>query len=239
MEIANLLPLIGIPIVVLGFALRINALLVVTIAGVITAFSVGIAPDKILELFGEKFMNARTLLSVAILLPIIGLMEYFGMKERASAWVKSIRSATSARIFMLYFIVRQATCALGLTSLAGHPQTVRPLLTPMAHGAAEKEYGDLPKHIKDKIAAHAAACENVALFFGEDIFLAFGAVLLMNGFLKENGIMSVEPIDIGLWGIPTALVALLVHLIRLSFLDAQIAKDIAQWRAQETTGVSQ
>ena len=30
-------------------------------------------------------------------------------------------------------------------------------------------------------------CDNVALFFGEDIFIAFGAVLLMSNFLKENG----------------------------------------------------
>jgi uncharacterized membrane protein len=238
MEIAQFLPLIGIPIVMLGFALRINALLVVTIAGFTTAFAVGIELEKIFELFGEKFMNARTLLSVAIILPIVGLMEYFGMKERASSWVKSIRSATSSRIFMLYFFVRQTTCALGLISLAGHAQTVRPLLTPMALGAAEKKYGDLPKHIRDKIAAHAAACENVALFFGEDIFLAFGAVLLMNSFLKENGVMSVEPLAIGLWGIPTAIVALLVHLTRLSFLEARIAKDIAQWELQEKNGAA-
>ena len=36
-------------------------------------------------------------------------------------------------------------------------------------------------------------------FFGEDIFIAFGAVLLMTNFLKENGISNVEPLHIGLW----------------------------------------
>ena len=66
---------------------------------------------------------------------------------------------------MLYLLVRQFTCALGLTSLGGHAQTiVRPLLAPMAEGAALHRYGELPEHLREKIAAHAAACDNVALF---------------------------------------------------------------------------
>lgn len=39
-----------------------------------------------------------------------------------------IASATSARILMLYFVAREGTAALGLMSLGGHAQTVRPLL---------------------------------------------------------------------------------------------------------------
>lgn len=89
---------------------------------------------------------------------------------------------------MLYFVAREGTAALGLMSLGGHAQTVRPLLAPMAEGAALNEYGELPQTIRDKIKAHAAACDNIAVFFGEDIFIAFGAVLLIDAFLKENGI---------------------------------------------------
>lgn len=56
------------------------------------------------------------------------------MKERARARVAKIASATSARILMLYFVAREGTAALGLMSLGGHAQTVRPLLAPMAEG---------------------------------------------------------------------------------------------------------
>jgi hypothetical protein len=38
----------------------------------------------------------------------------------------------------------------------------------------------------------AAACDNIAVFFGEDIFIAFGAVLLIDAFLKENGIQALN-----------------------------------------------
>ena len=48
--------------------------------------------------------------------------------------------------------------------------------------------------------------------------------------LKENGITDVEPLMIGLWAIPTAICALIIHLIRLSWLDAQIARDVQVWQ---------
>ncbi len=233
MDLALLLPLIGIPIVVLGFALRFNPLLVVTAAGLATGLSVGMDFLTLLETFGEKFMNSRQLASSLLILPVIGLLEYYGLRERAQEWVASIRSATTGRILMLYFVVREASAALGLLSLGGQAQTVRPLLSPMAEGAAVNQHGELPPHLRDRIAAHAAACDNVALFFGEDIFIAFGAVLLMTSFLKEYGITNVEPLAVGLWGIPTAVCALLIHLFRLSRLDASIARQMHAWQAQQ------
>lgn len=228
------LPLIGIPIIVAGFALRFNPLMVVIAAGMATGLAVGMDLGLLLETFGEKFMNSRQLASILLILPVIAILERYGLKERAQSWVSGIRSATAGRILMLYFVLRQFTCSLGLISLGGQAQTVRPLLFPMAEGAALSKYGELPENLRQKIAAHAAACDNVALFFGEDIFIAFGAVLLMTGFLKENGITDVEPLMIGLWAIPTAICALVIHLVRLSWLDAQIARDVQTWQQQQT-----
>ena len=47
-------------------------------------------------------------------------------------------------------VSRQLTAAIGLTSLGGHPQMVRPLLAPMAEGATEARYGKLPERIRHK-----------------------------------------------------------------------------------------
>ena len=146
------------------------------------------------------------------------MLEYYGLKERAQAWVAKIASATSARILMLYFVAREGTAALGLMSLGGHAQTVRPLLAPMAEGAALNEYGELPQHIRDKIKAHAAACDNIAV---------------IDAFLKENGIQGIEPLHIGLWAIPTAIAALVIHMTRLLRLDASIRRDVMAWRAEQ------
>jgi len=134
MDSSTLLPLIGIPVVVIGFALRFNPLLVVVVAGLATGLLVGMDFGMLLETFGEKFVNSRSLATFILILPVIGLLEYYGLKERAQAWVAKIASATSARILMLYFVAREGTAALGLMSLGGHAQTVRPLLAPMAEG---------------------------------------------------------------------------------------------------------
>ncbi|GAA59340.1 hypothetical protein P20652_1201 [Pseudoalteromonas sp. BSi20652] len=229
----NYWPLIGIPVVVLGFALRFNPLLVVTFAGLVTGWAVNFDFITLLQTFGEKFMNSRQLASFVLILPVIALLERYGLQQRARDWISQIKTATSARILTFYFIVRECSAALGLLSLGGQAQTVRPLLAPMALGAATNKYGELPKPVKDMISAHAAAVDNIAMFFGEDIFIAFGAVLLMDAFLKENGIEGIEPLHIGLWAIPTAISALIIHLFRLARLESKIAKAIVKYNAVE------
>jgi hypothetical protein len=49
---------------------------------------------------------------------VIGLLERHGLKERAQAWIAKIHSATAGRLLIVYLFVREATAALGLTSLA-------------------------------------------------------------------------------------------------------------------------
>ena len=228
----NYWPLVGVAIVVLGFALRRNPALVVVVAGLASGIAAGKPLGELLELLGTAFVANRTLLLFVLTLPVIGLLERHGLRDRARGWIASFRSLTLSRLLVCYLGLRQLLSMFGLIDLAGHAQTVRPLLAPMAEGAAVNAYGeDLPQPIRDKIKAHAAACDNIAVFFGEDIFIAFGAVLLMDAFLKENGITNIEPLHIGLWAIPTALSALVIHMFRLTRLDASIRRDVDAWKA--------
>ena len=100
----------------------------------------------------------------------------------------------------------------------------------MAVGAAENTHGALPEATRERIKAMTAASENVGRFFGEDVFIAFGAVLLMQGFFAEHGIV-LEPLHIALWGIPTAICAFLIHGARLLRMDVQLAREAAALRA--------
>ena len=236
MDGTTLLPLIGIPIVVIGFALRFNPLLVVVVAGLATGLLVGMDFGMLLETFGEKFVNSRSLATFILILPVIGLLEYYGLKERAQAWVAKIASATSARILMLYFVAREGTAALGLMSLGGHAQTVRPLLAPMAEGAAEKRFGPLPGNVRYRLRAMSAATDNVGLFFGEDIFVAFGAIIFMHNFMLESGGIQTEPLHIALWGIPTAICAFLIHAARLWRLDRHLQRELDRINAGQAKG---
>ena len=222
-----MLTLIGIVIVVIGFVLRINPLLVVTVAGLATGIASGLGPLAVVAGFGKAFIASRYVAIVWLVLPVIGLLEHAGLKERARAVVAGLRGATTSRILLVYFAIRQITAALGLTSLGGHAQMVRPLIAPMAEGAAENQYGELPESTRNRIRAHAAAVDNIALFFGEDIFIAIGSILLIKGFLDQNGI-HVEPTQLAIWAIPTAICAFVIHCTRLLLLDRRLRVEHAK-----------
>jgi uncharacterized membrane protein len=102
---------------------------------------------------------------------------------------------------------------------------IRPLIAPMAEGAAASRFRQLDDTMRYRIRAFAAATDNVGLFFGEDIFVAFGAIVLMVTFLKEAGI-SVQPLHVAVWGMPTALAAFIVHGFRLYRLDGWLARRV-------------
>jgi uncharacterized membrane protein len=219
------LTLIGIVIVVAGFALRLNPLLVVTVAGLATGLASGLGIVEVITAFGKAFTESRYVAIVWLVVPVIGLLERAGLKERARTAIAGIPAATTGRVLMLYFAIRQVTAALGLTSLGGHAQMVRPLVAPMAEGAAENQFGELADETRYRIRAHSAAVDNIAVFFGEDIFIAIGSILLIKGFLEQNGV-RVEPSQLALWAIPTAMCALVIHFVRLALLDRSLRAEL-------------
>ncbi|SAK72767.1 DUF969 domain-containing protein [Caballeronia ptereochthonis] len=222
----NLWPLIGVAVIIVGFVLRFNPMLIVAAAAIITGFAAHFPVERILTAIGSGFLKTRNI-PLIILLPlaVIGLLERHGLRERAQMWISSIKAATAGRLLIVYLFVREITAAVGLTGLGGHPQMVRPLLAPMAEGATEARYGKLSDAVRYKLRAYSAATDNVGLFFGEDIFVAFGAIVLMVTFLKEAGIV-VEPMHVAVWGIPTAICAFLIHGFRLWLLDRRLAREL-------------
>jgi uncharacterized membrane protein len=224
--IINYWPLLGVLAVILGFVLRLNPAVVVVAAGFITGLAAKLSPLDVLDILGKAFTEKRFLLLFLITLPVIGLLERHGLKEHAQAWIARLRGATMARLLILYLLMRQASAAVGLISLGGHPQAVRPLLAPMAEGAAETTHGALPQDERERIRAMSAATDNVGLFFGEDIFVAFGAVLLMQAFLSDHGI-ALEPLQIAMWGIPTAICAFVIHVWRIRRFERALAARLA------------
>lgn len=211
-------PLLGIAVVVAGFALRWNPLLVVMAAALASGIAAGFAPQAVVAAFGKAF-NANRYVSVPwIILPVIGLLERAGLRERARDVVAGIAGATVGRLLLAYLVLRQVTAALGMNAVAGHAQTVRPLLAPMAEAAAERADPEIDDDSRQKVRAMAAATDNVGLFFGEDIFLAIASILLIKGFLETNGII-VTPLQLSVWAIPTAIAAFVVHGWRVLRLD--------------------
>ena len=94
----------------------------------------------------------------------------------------------------------------------------------MAEAAAETRLGPISQETRERIRAHAAAADNVGPFFGEDIFVAVSSILLMKGFLEQNGII-VQPLQLSLWAIPTAVFAFAIHATRQFLFDRRLARD--------------
>ena len=214
----NYWPLLGIALVVLGFALKLNPMLVVTAAAIATGLLAGMDIVEVISTFGKAFNDNRIIAIVWIVLPVIGLLERFGLQQQAASLIRRLRNATVGRLLVLYLLYRQLTAAIGLHSTAGHPQTVRPLVAPMALAAAEKEHGEVDAKLADKVKAYAAATDNVGLFFGEDIFFAIGSIVLIQQTLVTYG-YNLTPLDLALWAIPSAACAFFIHGTRLLLFD--------------------
>ena len=211
-------PLLGIALVVIGFALRFNPLLVVAVAAIVTGLLGGMPFVKVLATLGHGFNENRFVTLPYIVLPVIGLLERYGLQQRARALISSIRGATTGRLLIVYLVFRQVVSALGLKDVAGHAQMVRPLLAPMAVAAAEKQHGELDEDTDEQVKAMSAATDNVGLFFGEDIFLAIASILLIQASLASFGI-ALTPLQLSMWAIPSAICAFVIHGARLLLFD--------------------
>lgn len=222
--------LLGVAVVVVGFVIRLNPLLVIAAAALATGLAGGLDPLAILRAFGKAFNDSRYVSAVWLVLPVIGLLERYGLQERARILVSRLRGMTVGRLLLIYFGVRQLAASLGLP-LGGQAQMVRPLIAPMAEAAAENTFGELKDESRYFIRANAAAAENIGLFFGEDVFIAIGSILLIKGFLEQSGLI-VQPLDLSLWAIPTAVLAFAVHGTRLLLIDRRL-KRISAGKAQE------
>lgn len=218
-----MLVLAGIAVIALGFLLRFNPLLVVAASAAVTGFAAGLDPLAVLAAFGKAFNNTRYITVIWVILPLIGLLERYGLQARARALIERFGQATAGRLLMGYLLFRQLSAAVGLTTIAGPAVTVRPLLAPMTEALAERQTGGLDEAERERIRALAAATDNVGLFFGEDIFLAIGSILLMKGLLEQYGI-RLEPFQLSLWAIPSAIAAFLIHGARLWWLDRRLAR---------------
>jgi uncharacterized membrane protein len=224
--------LAGIGVIVVGFLARLNPLLVVTLAALVTGIVGGKAPIEVVEAFGKAFNQNRFVTAVWLLLPVIGLLERQGLQQQARRLILSIRAATTGRLLMAYFVFRQLTAALGLTSLAGQAQTVRPLIAPMAEAAAEARFGFVTEPMRKLAKAYSAATDNTAVFFGEDIFLAVASIAVITGVMNGEG-LHVQPLQLAVWAMPTAAMALVIHAARLWLLDRRLERMAQDGRKAE------
>ncbi len=212
-----MIKLIGVLIIVVGFLLKLDTIAVILIAGISTGLVAGIDFMDILSTLGAAFVKTRYMTLFLLTLSVVGILERNGLKERAAKCISSMQSITSGKVLSIYMVIRTVAAAFSVR-LGGHVQFIRPLIHPMAQGAAESRGGTLSEDSNDKLKGVACAVENYGNFFGQNVFVASAGVLLVVGTLQELGIV-VTPYDVSKSAIPVAFISVFLSAIQNYLVD--------------------
>lgn len=142
--------LVGIVIVIIGFALKFDTLATVVVAGIVTGLVGGMSIMDILSTLGAAFLTNRTATLFILTLPVIGICERMGLRDKAVDFIRGIKSATTGRLLSIWQVIRTIASAFSLR-IGGHPQFIRPLINPMAQACAIAKYGDIDEKLKMKL----------------------------------------------------------------------------------------
>ena len=136
MEFAELIKLVGVVIVILGFALKLDSILIIFLALISTGLVGGLGIDGLLESIGTNFTANRSMAIFIMIFLVTGVLERNGLREAAAALMHKVKSATAGRLVCAYGILRGFFAAfnVGFGGVAGF---VRPVLMPMTEGAIE------------------------------------------------------------------------------------------------------
>lgn len=214
--------LIGVLIVVIGFALKLNPIGIVLVAGISTGLVGGMSITTILVTLGKTFVANRYMSLFLILLPIIASLERNGLKEVATKFIGKIKQATPGGVILSYGVIRVFIAAFNI-SLGGVVGFVRPVIYPMATGSIKNKYGKIEDEDAEEIKSMSAAEENIAWFFGQVLFIAGPGLLLVKSILDPAG-YTITPLKAVQAEIPVAIIAVIVSGIALYLQDKKMIK---------------
>lgn len=218
----EVIKLIGVLVVIVGLTLKLDTLATVVVAGILTGLVAGMTPLEILTVLGNAFISNRVATLFVLTLPAIGICERYGLKDKAVDFIKGLKDATTGRIISLYLLIRAVAAAFSLR-IGGHPQFVRPLINPMATGAAVARYGKVDENSEDDIKGLCASAENFGNFFAQNCFMGASGTLLIVSTLTEQGI-AVDALGVAMWSIPIAVCAVIVGTVYFLLYDKKLDK---------------
>ena len=103
--------LIGILIIIVGFALKLDTIAVVVSAGVVTGLVADMSISEILSTLGTAFINNRTTCLFMLTIPVIGLCERYGLKAKAIDHKKA-KGLSTGLLLSGYTFIRETTIAM-------------------------------------------------------------------------------------------------------------------------------
>lgn len=214
--------LIGILIVVLGFIFKFDTISVVIVAALATALVSGISFFNFLEMLGDAFISNRAITLFLLTLPMIGILERYGLRNRAVYLINKIKVMTPGRLLTLYQFIREVAAFFSIR-IQGHTQFIRPIIEPMVQASAIKEHGKIDENDTEGIKALSAASDNYGNFFAQNTFVASAGTLLIAQTLRNLG-YDVSESSIARVSIPVAIIALILGAFFNYMFDKKLSR---------------
>lgn len=218
----ELIKLLGILVVIVGFALKKDSILIILVASIVTAVVSGLGFTEFLKIFGSSFVANRSMAIFILILLVTGTLERNGLKQASSKLISKVKGASSGMVIGLYGIMRGIFAAfnVGFGGVAGF---VKPIIMPMATGAVETKEHKINENHLDQIKGMASGMENVAWFYCNVLFVGSAGGLLVQSTLASLG-YNVELIDLVKVEIPVAIFAIVFTIVYYFLKDKKLRK---------------
>lgn len=218
----NYLVLLGVLIVIVGFALKLDSILIIMAAAIVTAITGHMGFKGLLETFGATFVGSRYMNVFLIVLVLTGTLERNGLRHAAAKLIGKVKGATPSHVLGAYSVIRGALGAFNV-GLGGVPGFVRPVLMPMCEGSI-KSKGDEPneEHV-EHVKGMAAGIENIVWFFTQVLFIGGSGALLVKGAMEGIG-YQVELPKLAAVEIPVAIFAVVFVIVYYNIIDKRYMK---------------
>ena len=208
----ELIKLLGVLIVIVGFALKLDSILIIFLALIATGIVGGLGVGGLLETIGTNFVANRSMAIFIMILLVTGTLERNGLREAAANLIRKVKSATAGKLVAVYGMLNALFGAFNV-SFGGVAGFIRPVLLPMIEGAISNKEGK----------GLAVAMQNFTWFFFQVLFVGGAGGILVQTTLAGLG-YEVELIDLAAAEIPVALVALVVSCAFVIVKDNKLMK---------------
>lgn len=218
----ELLKLLGILIVVIGFVLKLDSILIIMIAAIVTALVAGMDPVTFLETLGSSFVANRSMCVFVMVMVVTGTLERNGLKQAAANLMKKFKNASAGVVLAIYGVFRLVFAAFNV-SFGGVAGFVRPIVLPMASAAAKKNGKKISEKYNENLKGMASGMENISWFFGQVLFVGTSGMILVQSTLAGLG-YDVELVDLMKVQIPVAIIAVAVAIVYYYLKDKQLSR---------------
>lgn len=214
--------LLGIVIVILGFAFKMDSILIIMVAAIVTAFTGGLGIVGLLETLGTSFVANRSMAIFILIMLVTGTLERNGLKESAAKLIGKLKNATSGMVIGAYGIMRGIFAAFNV-SFGGVAGFVRPIIMPMSIGAVEATGNEPNEDHVEELKGMASGMENIAWFFCQVLFVGGSGGLLVQSTLKELG-YEVGLLELARVEVPVGIFAVVTAIIYYYLRDKKFRK---------------